>query len=111
MLKIIGTFENFLHCVLVTTSGDGEPSMQIVWYHTDEASRLIRTSPLNSVHRMVAQTRFMLCLHGGMWTVLYLSGVCSLEPSASSSLVACGRGVATELPACDCAGSFHLLAA
>ena len=69
------------------------------------ASWLIRTAPLNCVHRTVAKTyAFTLCLRGQVWTVLYSSGAGSLEPSASNSLVACGRGMATQLPVSDCAG-------
>lgn len=38
VLKIIGTFGRFLCCVLVTTSWDGEPGVQMIWYHTHEAN-------------------------------------------------------------------------
>lgn len=68
MLKIIGTFESFPYCVLVTASWDGEPSVQIIWCHAEPTSWLIRTAPLNCMHRTVPKTHaFTLCLRDQVW--------------------------------------------
>lgn len=52
MLKIIGASESYV----LTTFCDGEPGVQNVWCHADEASLLIMTAPLNSTCHVVAKS-------------------------------------------------------
>lgn len=121
MLKIIGASESY---DVLTVFCDGEPSVQNVWCHTDEAPWLIVTTSLNSTCHVVATSRaFTLCWHGQTYTVLCWRWACSLVPSASQGLpgppsawwlpdrrwlVACGKGMEAQAA---CAWlCFHLLA-
>lgn len=78
----------------MTTSWDGEPSVQRIWYHTHEANISVNAL-LNGMCHMAARTHaFAPCLCGHMWTVLYSSGACSLQLCAPNSLVASRQEVA-----------------
>lgn len=85
-------------CAALTTFCDGEPSVQNVWGHTDEASWLIVTPPLKSTCHVVATSQaFMLCWHGQTYTVLCCRWACSLGLRASQCLVASRQEVAGDL--------------
>lgn len=90
--------------------------MQHVWCHADEASWSIGTAPFNSMCRVVARSwAFTQCWHGQTHSPLLQMGLLTWAqffPVPSSAwwlpdrnwLVACGKGMAAQLPVSDCAG-------
>lgn len=90
--------------------------MQHVRCHADAASWLIGTTPLNSMCHVVARSQaFRQCWHGQTHSRLLQVGLLTwaqcfpVPPSAwwlldRRWLVACGKGMAAQLPVPDCAG-------